>query len=107
MEGRKNLVRCAPVERKAVVQLCAAACGGNVARMSARGQEPGEGSRAEAKRVAGGGAGTGTSGALLSELFGGTEGERVQVELSAMRILFARCGYLLSGMVFHTGEAST
>ena len=51
MEGRKNLVRCAPVERKAVVQLCAAACGGNVARMSARGQEPGEGSRAEAKRV--------------------------------------------------------
>jgi hypothetical protein len=25
----------------------------------------------------------------------------VQVELSAMRILFARCGYLLSGMVFH------
>jgi hypothetical protein len=51
MEGRKNLVRCAPVERKAVVQLCAAACGGNVARMSARGQEPGEGIRAEAKRV--------------------------------------------------------
>jgi hypothetical protein len=70
--------------------------GGDVARMSAAGQEPGKASRAEANRVgAAPGAERGlTSGALLSELFGGIEGEGVQVELSALRILFGRCEFL-------------
>jgi hypothetical protein len=33
----------------------------------------------------------------LSELLGGVEGEPVQVELRAMRILFELLGFLLSG----------
>ena len=36
------------------------------------------------------------SGPVLSELFGGTEGEPVQVELSGVRILFELLGFLLS-----------
>lgn len=47
----------------------------------------------------GGGARCGISGAILSELFGRTEGERVQVELSAVRILFELLGFLLNGRV--------
>jgi lipoyl-dependent peroxiredoxin len=39
------------------------------------------------------------SGALLSELLGGVEGEPVQVELSRVRVLFELLGFLLSGMV--------
>jgi hypothetical protein len=39
----------------------------------------------------------GTSGALLSELFGGIEGEPVQVELSEVRFLSEELGFLLSG----------
>jgi len=91
------------VESKAVVRLCAGACGGNVRRMSASraatgGRGPG---RSEASRCgAGGGARTGTSGALLSELFGGIEGEQVMRILFAVRIFTEWDG-------FPTGEAST
>jgi hypothetical protein len=36
----------------------------------------------------------------LSELFGGIEGEQVQVELSKVRFLFKLLGLLLSGLFF-------
>ena len=39
----------------------------------------------------------GASRAVLSELLGGVEGEQVQVELSAVRVLFELFGFLLSG----------
>ena len=47
----------------------------------------------------GGGTWCGTSGAVLSELFGRIEGEQLQVELSAVRVLFELLGFLLNGMV--------
>ena len=39
----------------------------------------------------------GASRAVLSELLGGVEGEQVQVELPAVRVLFELFGFLLSG----------
>jgi hypothetical protein len=49
------------------------------------------------------GGGAGQSGALLSELFGGVEGEPVQVELSEVRILFELLGFLLKVKNFSAG----
>ena len=51
---------------------------------------------AAAERDARSGTGGRTSRAVLSELLGGVEGDALQVELRAVRILFELLGFLLS-----------